>query len=135
MKKKILIAIVIVALLVIAGGIYYWTTNKTGDKISSAQVEAILSKLGARMILPTGEVPQIAPIDDPIESAKIQPFVSGAVKGDLLIVYVKAAKAIVYSPSRDLIVNVGPVTMNPGTPSAPAQGEPATSTAKAPTKK
>lgn len=135
MKKKILIAIVVVALVIIAGGAYLWSMPKTKKDASSAQIEAVLSKLENHMILPTGEVPKIASIDDPIGAAKIQPFVSGAVKGDLLILYAKAAKAILYSPSRDLIVNVGPVTMNPNASNVSAQEESATSTPKTPTKK
>lgn len=120
MKKKILIVAVVI-ILVIAGGVYYWTTSKPEGGVPSAEVESILSKLGTHMLLPSGETPQIGQIDDPVEGAKTQPFIAGAVKGDLLIVYVKAAKAIVYSPSRDIIVNVGPVSMDSEESSTPAE--------------
>ncbi|MFA6254376.1 MAG: hypothetical protein WC640_03995 [Candidatus Paceibacterota bacterium] len=128
MKKNILV-IVIVILIIIVGGIYYWTQSKTtagtqpvvagaaqnpaAAAASEAQVKALLVKLQKHIILPTDEVPQIGQIDDPVQAAKAQPFVAGAQKGDLLIVYVKARKAIVYSPSRDIIVNVGPVSVSP----------------------
>ncbi len=121
MKKKALIIIAVLILIIIVGGVYYWTMPKTKGDVSSAEVEAVLSKLGAHMILPSGEVPQVGRIDDPVGAAKAQPFVSGSVEGDLLIIYAKAAKAIVYSPSRDIIVNVGPVSMNPEASSDPAE--------------
>ena len=142
MKKNILIIVIVVALIVIAGGIYYWTTpNKTATTAANtAEVQAVLTKLGAHLLLPTGEAPQIGRIDDPAQAVKAQPFVAGAIKGDLLIVYVKAAKAIVYSPSRDLIVNVGPISMNPAAGQsaggqAPTQNTAPTTPAKTPTKK
>lgn len=134
MKKSILILVIIV-ILIVAGGLYYWLSQAKApagaglgavgaaqDQAASAsQVKALLDKLGAHLILPTGEVPQIGTIDDPIQAAKVQPFVAGAQKGDLLIVYVKAKKAIVYSPSRDLIVNVGPITIDPAAQAAAAK--------------
>ncbi len=132
MKKNILV-IVIIIIIIIAGIVYYVVQPKTVGNVpasgvvasgtpaanatATAQVQSVLAKLATHMVLPTGETPQIGQIDDPVQATKAQPFVAGAIKGDLLIVYVKARKAIVYSPSRDLIVNVGPVSMNP-TPTA-----------------
>lgn len=138
MKKNtyIAIGIVIVVLVLLAGGLYYRTYQTAGPNnltngtstAQTAQLQAVLAKLATHMVLPTGEVPQIGQIDDPVQAAKTQPFVAGAQKGDLLIVYVKALKAIVYSPSRDLIVNVGPVSMNnqapAGTPTTPTTPTP-----------
>ncbi|MCX6712282.1 MAG: hypothetical protein NT041_01155 [Candidatus Vogelbacteria bacterium] len=134
MKKNTLVIVAIIILVIVVGGLYYWSTQSklpagaqpaavgavaqdpAAAAASEAQAKAILAKLAVHMVLPTGEVPQIGQIDDPVQAAKAQPFVAGAIKGDLLIVYVKAAKAIVYSPSRDLVVNVGPVSMNPEKP-------------------
>ncbi len=116
MKKNILI-IGIVILIIIAGGVYYWTRPQpaTGE-LPTAEVEAVLEKLQHHIILPTDEIPQIGQINDPVEAVKTQPFLAGVQKGDLLIVYVKASKAIVYSPGRDLIVNVGPISTDPNQP-------------------
>lgn len=128
MKKNILIAIIVV-LIIIAGGVYYWTQPKPTGEVSTAETKAMLEKLQRHIILPTDETPQIGQIDDPVQAAKAQPFVAGAQKGDLLIVYVKARKAIVYSPSRDLIVNVGPVSVNPDQPASSATTPTTVSTA------
>ncbi len=130
MKKNILIA-GIVALITIAGGVYYWTRPTTmGNQVAAvgatveaptAEVKALLAKLQSHLLLPTDEAPQISPIADLTPEIQKQPFLTGAQKDDLLIVYIKTGKAIVYSPSRDLIINVGPI-------SAPEQ-----STSQAPT--
>ncbi|MCU0660002.1 MAG: hypothetical protein MUD00_00045 [Candidatus Pacebacteria bacterium] len=39
-------------------------------------------------------------------------FFKGAQKGDKLVVFPTTGKAIIYSPERDIIVNVGPVTFD-----------------------
>ncbi|MFA5022693.1 MAG: hypothetical protein WC537_00240 [Candidatus Paceibacterota bacterium] len=136
MKKNILV-LVVVALIIIAGGVYYWYQPKSSTPVPAADAKAVIEKLAKHIILPTNETPEIGRIDDPIQAAKAQPFVSGAQKGDLLIVYVKARRAIVYSPSRDLIVNVGPVSMNPTQTTAPASttAPVSTTTNKTPVKK
>jgi hypothetical protein len=150
MKKSTIIIIVII-ILIIAGGLYYWSSSKAtipaqpaavgaangsvATGAPTAEIKAILAKLRSHLILPTGEDPQIGQIDDPIQAAKVQPFVTGAIKGDLLIVYTKAAKAIVYSPSRDLIVNVGPISTVPEQPVVKTPVTPAKTPAKTPVKK
>ena len=118
--KKDIWALIVIILIIVAGGVYYWmsprattTIPATTTETSPAEVQALLEKLGQHLVLPTGETPEIGQIEDPVQAAKTQPFLVGAQKGDVLIVYVKAQKAIVYSPSRDLIINVGPVSLGP----------------------
>ena len=82
------------------------------------------------MILPDNELPQMAEIRDATLAAKEQPFYAGAQNGDKILIYVSLRKAIIYSPTRDIIVNVGPVYMDnpastasstPRAPSAPTK--------------
>jgi hypothetical protein len=114
MKKNILGVIVVIVIIALAGGAYYfWPKPKGASAPTPAELQEVLNKLSKHIILPVGETPEVGRIDNPDEAVKAQPFVKGAQAGDLLLVYVKAAKAIVYSPSRDLIVNVGPVSVNP----------------------
>jgi hypothetical protein len=134
MKKSTLAIVIVLFLIIIGGAYYYWTqTNKVQTiEPTVAEVKAVLTQLQKHMVLPTDEDPQIGRIDDPIEAAKVQPFVAGAQKGDLLIVYVKAHKAIVFSPARDLIINVGPVSVGSDqTEATPKTISPATSTTPA----
>lgn len=76
---------------------------------TSIETKDILAKLEKHIVLPQDESPMIATINDPEALAKEQTFYVGAQKGDKVIVYFKARKAIVYSPAKDIILNVGPV--------------------------
>lgn len=111
--KKISLIFILLILVLGGGGVYYYFFKSPAKQpVTSAEVASVLKKLERHIILPTDEQPEIGRIDDPIEAVKNQPFVTGAQKGDLLIVYVKARRAIVYSPSRDIIVNVGPISFD-----------------------
>lgn len=110
------IALVLIGIIIGVGGL--WAYNYfTGGKIAASavkqveqtQVNDLLAKVGKLVILPTGETPVVATINDAAALIKEQVFYKGAKNGDVVIVYQKAAKAIVYSPSRNIIVNVGPV--------------------------
>ncbi|MFA5000710.1 MAG: hypothetical protein WC531_00575 [Candidatus Paceibacterota bacterium] len=118
--KKDIWALIVIVLVVIAGGVYYWVSPRGATNVpvstaetSPAEIQVLLEKLGQHLVLPMGETPEIGQIDDPVQAVKTQPFLAGVQKGDVLIVYVKAQKAIVYSPARDLIINVGPVSLAP----------------------
>ncbi|HRZ30626.1 MAG TPA: hypothetical protein P5274_03120 [Candidatus Paceibacterota bacterium] len=111
--KLIILGVVIV---VIVGGYYGWTIYKMksdpqaqAEAVNEEKILAIVAKVGNLMVLPNDEIPQVAEIKDATLAAKEQPFLSGSIDGDILIVYANAGKAIVYSPSRNIIVNVGPV--------------------------
>lgn len=126
-KGKI-IAIIIVILIIIGAftcwkyfnengfnlskiGINSTATSKSGE-VTQAEIEQTLKAVSRHLLLPSGEVPQMATISNVEEMAKQQVFFAGAKNGDKLIVYMIAKKAIIYSPSRDIVVNVGPVFMN-----------------------
>jgi len=79
-------------------------TQVTGNAVGNA-----VSALSKLLVLPTGETPLVYSIGDAATLANYQAFYSGAQNGDLIIIYQKAAKAIVYSPSRNMIENVGPI--------------------------
>lgn len=130
-KKKVFLIIIVV--LIVAGGAFYWFgLRKSAEAPMPKEVKVLLEKLQKHIILPTDEDPQISIIDDPVQATKDQPFVTGSQKGDLLIVYIKARKAIVYSPSRDIIINVGPISVNPDevSPTAPSSTASTTETTK-----
>ena len=74
------------------------------------QAEAVLVKVGKLIKLPEGEMPSMATIED-AESVKTgQPFLASAEDGDILIVYAEAATALLYRPSTNILIAVGPVT-------------------------
>ena len=73
----------------------------------------ILEKAGKLIILPKDETPVMATVLDADNLAKKEPFYVGSENGDVVMMYQKALKAIIYSPSRNVIVNVGPVYLPP----------------------
>ena len=131
MKSRIIITL-IVGVVIGAGA--FWALNKTMMKstvspvsqVAQNQVKDLIAKVGKLVLLPTGEEPVIATINDAAGLTKQQPFYKGSQNGDVVLVYQKAAKAIVYSPERNIIVNVGPVVL---------QDQPSTTTSTATTTK
>ena len=120
MKGKMMGSMLLALIVgVIIGGGALWTWNKYMTKsttapvsqVDQAQVAALIAQVGKLVILPTGEQPVIATINDAAGLTQQQPFYKGSINGDVVLVYQKAAKAIVYSPTRNIIVNVGPVVL------------------------
>ena len=123
----------IILLVLLAVGYYGWRYLKIGQpsllggtvnqaenqKANQQEIMAVVAQVKKLIIVPGDESPQMAEISDAVLAAKEQPFYAGAQNGDKILVYLNARKAIIYSPARNIIVNVGPIYMNNETP-APA---------------
>lgn len=83
---------------------------------SSDQLSKIVAEVGKIMKLPEGEVPTMATISD-ISKLKEQAFFQNGKNGDILLVYNKAGKAILYNPTEKKIVEIAPVGST-GTPAS-----------------
>lgn len=70
-------------------------------------VTETLEKLAKHAILPEGQLPSIAEIQDVDTLKEGNLFYADAKNGNLLIVY--QTKAFIYDTENDLIVNIGPV--------------------------
>ncbi len=90
-------------------GVNIATTAKLTDAQQKAMVANYLAQVGRHMLLPLNDTPVIATVDDPTALVKQQAFFTGTVKGDVVLIFPKTQRAILYSPSRDKIVNAGPV--------------------------
>lgn len=77
------------------------------------QGSAILAKVGALMQLPADETPTIATVKDAATAKQGQPFLASAENDDVIIVYQRAQMAILYRPSSNKIILVGPVNTPP----------------------
>ncbi len=90
----------------------------TPDKATQAEIdkatEELVAKVGKLILLPN-EKPTLATVLDAKKLVAEQPFYAGAENGDQLLVYAKAQKAILYSPSKNILINVGPVYFNNAT--------------------
>lgn len=125
-KGKIVPAVLLVA-LVIAGGMatYFYRKivelQKTPQESAQTEAQEIIEKVSRLMVLPEGETPTIATVTDP-ERLKDQAFFSQAKKGDQVLIYTTAKKAILYDPIADKIVEVAPLNLGDETspPSSPS---------------
>lgn len=73
--------------------------------------EEVLAQVGKLMILPEDEEPTIATVTDAEVLSQYQPFFRKASDGDKVIIYVQSGKSIIYSPEKNIIVNVGTISV------------------------
>ncbi len=131
--KRFILLIVIVVVLIAGGGAYYfWShetfdrsamTTTTGEELTDDDVASILQAVSKHIILPEGEEPVVAKIINVDELLKTQQFYRGAINGDILLIYQATSKAILYSPSRDMLVNVGPIIADEEADTTPVEAE------------
>jgi|GEM_PF-2855556 len=113
-----------IALLLAATGVGLWLGYSQYSKIKNNPVptatpvqksiplttaEDVVAAVAKLMILPSTK-PSLAIIDKSVEQIKLtEPFFKDAVPGDRILVY--PDRAIIYRPSRNVIVNVGPISV------------------------
>ncbi len=78
------------------------------QKLAEQEVSSIVDAIGKHMLLPADETPAIATVTDAEALKKEQPFFKDANNDDRIVIYAKAERAILYRPSEDKIINVGP---------------------------
>lgn len=129
----LLLSYIIVALIVWQIQSQFSNSPERQQELARQEVQAIVDKVGEIMILPTNEFPQMATVDNAAELSKTQAFFASVENGDKVLIYLQDQKAIIYRPSTDKIVNVGPVVADnnqaqqPARTSAPASNTKATS--------
>jgi len=120
LTKILAILLVVVA---VGAGWFYWKYTEAqkilGGAVGGASQEEIQKEIekevrevtaaASKLLILPDETPQIATVVDPKILIEQQPFYEGVEKGDKVLFYAEAKKAVIYSPSRNLIVNVGPV--------------------------
>lgn len=120
-KRTITLVIFIVIFVGIIFGIFVLVRgfsspspeNPQEDQLAiQKEIENVIEKIGNHLILPEGETPTMATVVDAATLIAEQPFYRGTIDGDKVLIYVKNQQAVIYSPSRDIVVNVGPVVVN-----------------------
>lgn len=100
----------------------YRSTALKLQKLSQTTQEsakAIVTAVGTLMVLPNDEDPTIATVTDK-DKIKNQPFFANALNGDKVLIYTKAKKAILYRPTINKIIEVGPIAIGSQDASASA---------------
>jgi hypothetical protein len=101
------IVVAVIALIIV--GIKINDTNNL-NATGVAAAKAVMQRVSRHYLLPSGETPALATITD---TAKLtSPLFKTAHNGDKVLIYQTNHTAIIYRPSIDRIVAVGPVQID-----------------------
>jgi len=106
--------IIFIAIVVICfGTIFYFKLNKIKlqDSAKTKETTSLISKVSRLYLFPEGETPTIATVSDP-QLLKGQAFFTQSEKGDSVLIFLKAGKAVLYRPSIDKIIEIAPIKNN-----------------------
>lgn len=109
MKRKKFLAIAIIIIVALGYGVYDKYFHLTDEEIAKKELAAAIVDISDLIILPQGDEPVLATVTDAEALIKQQAFFSGSVNGDQLLLFPKNMKAVIYSPTRNIIVNAGPI--------------------------
>lgn len=117
MKPALIVGIIALILIALLPSFYFYNKYRSAAKlldtyplIAQSDNKATIEKVGKLIELPTGEEPTVATVSD-LEKLKGQLFFAKAKKGDILLLYNQAKKAILYDPVGNKIVEVGPLIL------------------------
>ena len=111
--------IVVLLILVVGCGWLFYNYNQAKQELvllsspeaqqelNEQRANEVIEKVGRLMVLSTEEQPTVATIQDAEALSQDQPFFRDAQNGDKVLLY--RDKAIIYNPTADMVVNVGPV--------------------------
>lgn len=113
-QKKFTRIIFILAIISIIAAIYFFFkfTELKNNPASSIdkQTKDLVARVSKLIVLPKDETPTIATVNDPME-LKDQPFFANAKKGDKVLIYTNAKKAILYDPVENKVVDIAPINI------------------------
>jgi hypothetical protein len=102
----------LLACAVVISVILYFRIPKNAEADQTKDLERTLQKVSRIMVLPANEEPTLATVTD-LSKLKDQPFFANAQEGDKVLIYPRSLKAILYSPSKDKIIEVSSVNLPP----------------------
>lgn len=115
----VLILLALVAGISALGYLYYQTRQELKflsspegqQQLAQQETSQIVAMVAKHIELPNGE-PVIATITDATALAAQSAFYKNAQNGDKLLVFQEAKQAFIYSPSKNKLVNVGPILVD-----------------------
>ena len=100
-----IIALSVVLTLILGGYLFYKDQHK-----DLTNVTTVVTLVSRHMVLPDDETPALVTVTDP--SKLTTAFLKNSKAGDKVLIYQTNKKAIIYRPSIDRIVAVGPVVID-----------------------
>ena len=101
----------VVAVVALGSTFYFYSEYsalKNPDKSTQEETAKLIAQVGKLMVLPEGKTPTAATVSDP-KKLQSNPFFAKAKKGDRVLIYAKAKKAILYNPESNKIIEVAPI--------------------------
>lgn len=83
---------------------------KASQKTTQDDTKDLIKKVSELIELPKGETPTVATVTD-LSKLKNQPFFAKAQKGDKVLIFEKAGKAVLYRPTTDKIIEYAPINI------------------------
>ena len=109
-----ILGLVVFAVLVLSIGGYLYHKHQESILNGQPELTHVENEISKLYLLPTNEVPALATVTN--SSKLTTPFFKQAKDGDKILIYQKNQVAIIYRPSINKIISVGPVDIT--TPSA-----------------
>lgn len=110
--------VIIIGLLVLLPSLYFYKKSQDAERklnnpseVNKEVVDQIEKKVGRHILLPTDEQPTLVTVTD-VEKVRGQKFFDNAENGDKALVYTQARKAILYRPSKDIVIEVAPLNVD-----------------------
>ena len=113
-KKLMRVAVPFIAIIAVVLAGYFYSQlrvlKQNPQAIAQKEVADLVAKVSKLAILPVGESPTVATVSDP-EALKDQSFFANAQKGDKVLIYAQAKKAVLYSVTLNKIIDVAPLNI------------------------
>ncbi|MFA7244564.1 MAG: hypothetical protein WC070_00055 [Candidatus Magasanikbacteria bacterium] len=114
--KNFFIILFFILSIIGATGTYYFynkydSLQKNPNLVSENELNKVLKSVSKLMVLPTDEVPTMATV---LDKSKLvgQSFFAEVENGDKLLAFTSSMQAIIYRPSTNKIIKVGPIYIN-----------------------
>ena len=114
-KKFVQITSILAIISIIAAVFFFFKfieLKQNPTKVIDQQTNDLIARVSKIFLLPQDETPTVATVTDP-EKLKDQPFFANAKKGDKVLIYTNAQKAILYDPIENKVIEA--TTINIGT--------------------
>lgn len=110
-RRVIIITGIIAGTVILLGlGAYLIKGHKAKPLTGEAELKSVQAKISRHYLLPTDEEPALATVTD---TSKLKtPIFKNSQAGDRILIYQVNQIAIIYRPSTDRIIAVGPVSID-----------------------
>ena len=119
-RNSIVILFVVLLIACIYFFVQYRKLSRTPDVIAKEKTAEVIKKISELAIVPNDPGAVLATVTD-ITKLKDQHFFANAQNGDQIVIFPSVMKAVLYRPSINRIVDIGPLSSSPSTDTTTSQ--------------